>query len=163
MTLYVTRREQCLRNLKTLLAGITVANGYTFTVTKVERAVRNWDDPEVRGSYPYIGFATVADVPDPQGVGVLYMTMELVLVAYIDRESSGDLASDQEGHTALNALQDAIIARLGAGPTLGGYAIHSRWGTWKPNDGEVFDDGVWIRGWSATLYVEYERSSFAST
>lgn len=168
MAIPITRREQCLRNVKTLLEGITIANGYFTTIGLVERVLRGYQDPIVLTtlrSGPWLGFSPgVREVPDYFGGNLSHNLITGLIVTYISVASSGDSAgATTQADEVLSAWLDALEVRTGLDPTLSRYAIRFQLMGRTTNEGVIHDSGIWIKAAEIDFELEYERSMQSST
>lgn len=151
-----------MRNLVTLLQGVTKVNGYFADINTVEREVRG--ALNVTDLFPYVGIAEAVDVTIASHPGNLdYDTVQLQVVTYIDRRIAVDAGStpSDDGNAELNAWISALLHRmwsLGAWiETLDGYAIRVNPLGYRTNQGQTYDDGNWWRGADFRVEMELQR------
>jgi len=109
--------EAIMANLKTTLAGITVAAGFNTTVATVERVARNSNEADANPK-PWIGLVKMA-APKPIAYpfGQYRCTQPIAIFGYIEESNPETKAAK------LAKLEDDIIAAIHTDPTRGGVAI----------------------------------------
>lgn len=150
-------RKLILDNLATVLAGITVANGYKTTVVTVERVLKDWGTVGAQ-QMPWLGFAPGKETFEHQPCGVIKTTLELKLVGHINA------STDAARCTALSNLVDDVIAALNVDTTRGDNAVVTTVVDSETDEGDP--DTLDSRGGSGsvvlTVRVLYFRTTGAS-
>lgn len=101
-----SKRQDVLEYLKTLLATITIGNGYNFTVKNVERGIRNIREMGA-DDFPSIFITMTHEVRELRTVNQFSADLQVILVGYV-KNTKGDIALG--GNTGVQLDLDKFIA-----------------------------------------------------
>jgi hypothetical protein len=122
-------RKLILNNLQSTFEGITVANGYKTTITKVQALARGFADVK-SGERPFIGYVPQAEQVEHFPFDLLRCTLNISIIGHVSGSSQADRS------TKLNNLIDDITAAFYEDPTRGTNAITSRLGQIETDEGD---------------------------
>jgi hypothetical protein len=144
-----------LENIATVLATITVANGYKTTVTTVERTIKGWDRIGIQGM-PWIGVHVEDEEFEHHACSnVIRSVLKVVIIAHVNAATQA-LRAD-----AIADLQDDIIAAMNVDQTRAGNAS-STYLTGAESD-ESDPDAIDSKGGQGTLMVRFDIVYFRTT
>lgn len=141
-------RELILSNISTVLATISVANGYKTNVTTVSRSLVSWGDIGA-SQMPWLGFAPVGQsTAGYKPNHLLDVRLPVTIVGHVSSQAGAPKSQ------ALSKLEDDIIAVINADTTRGGNAIRTNWQGTQTDEGNPDSDDH--RGGSGTLVMAFE-------
>jgi hypothetical protein len=144
-----------MENIATVLATITVANGYKTTVTTVERNLKGWDRIGVQGM-PWIGLHVESeDFEHHACSNVIRAQLRVAIVAHINAATQALRA------TGIANLQDDIIAAMNVDQTRGGNASSTY--LLSSESDESDPDAIDSKGGQGTVIVRFEVVYFRTT
>ena len=146
-------RRLILDDVKTVLATITVANGYKSTVKTVEALGKGFADTPV-GDKPWAGVYPQQESFSFESGGLIRVTLTLLVMVHI----SGATVDDRS--TALNNLLDDVIAALGEDTTRGSNAVMTTITTVETDEGDP--DAYGNGSMAITAEVVYFRTQSKS-
>ena len=141
-------RRLILDNVASVLATVSVANGYKTNVTTVARALVSWGEIGA-AQMPWLGFAPVGQsTPSYKPNDLINVTMPLTIVGHVNSMSGATKTEE------LADLEDDLIAVINLDTTRGGNAIRTNWLGTQTDEGNPDSDDH--RGGSGTLVMMWE-------
>lgn len=141
-------RQLILDNIATVLATISVANGYKTNVVTVERTLKSWGDVGV-ALMPWVGYAPIGQArPTYKPNGLIDVRLPVTIVGHVNT-LSGSAKTE-----ALAKFNDDLIAVLNLDTTRDGNAIRTNWQGTQTDEGNTSSDDH--RGGSGTLVMQFE-------
>lgn len=141
-------RRLILDNIATVLATVSVANGYKTNVETVARTLVSWGEIGA-AQMPWVGFAPIGQsIPSYKPNGVINVTLPLTIVGHVNSRSGATKTEE------LADIEDDLIAAMDADTTRGGNAIRTNWLGTQTDEGNPDSDDH--RGGSGTLVMMWE-------
>jgi hypothetical protein len=82
-----TRMDRAVLAVHRAFSGISATNGYFITPTTVELGLKQWEDAERDGDFPYVGIAGATIFSEPGGIGYnVDSRFRIQCVAHLDHD-----------------------------------------------------------------------------
>lgn len=140
--------EQIAENLKTTVAGITVANGYNHTLTPIRPRRNDWSDVA-----PVDGMVLISQDGDAPIDNAALSTMQFAQEFMMDCVVLDSDAAETSIDTRINQVKSDIRKALLVDATRGGLAIDTMIGP-----SSKFDDGNGLTGITVTCVIIYRTN-----
>lgn len=132
-----SKRQQLYEYLKTLLAGITVANGYNNNVVTVARGVRNVLDLS-DDKFPALYITTMHEKRQRRTVNQYSGDLQVLIVAYV-RSTKGDFDGTDTGiQLDLDKLVEDVTKAIETDPLQGNRVYNTEITEVTTDDGDIY-------------------------